>query len=103
MKTIFVALVLMLTSLFAVAADDRCMDGAKMVYSIAGLRDAGFSFEAVEEALRSNDLAADLEPWTADQAVQMARIVFAHSELNKKTLATDFYVHCMREPRRTRI
>lgn len=102
MKTIFVALVLMLTSLFA-AADDRCMDGAKMVYSIAGLRDAGFSFEAVEEALTAEDMAADLEPWTAEQAVQMARIVFEHSELSKKTLATDFYVHCMREPRRTRI
>ena len=102
MKTIFVALILTLASFFA-SADDRCMDGAKMVHSIAGLRDVGFSLEAVEEALRANDMAADLDPWTAEQAVQMARIVFTHTEMDKKALATDFYVACMHEPQRTRI
>lgn len=102
MKALFVALVLMLTSLFA-AADDRCMDGAKMVHAIAGLRDAGYPFASVEEALRADDMAADLDPWTADQAVQMARIVFMHPEMDKRTLVADFYVACMREPQRTRI
>lgn len=88
---------LMISAPLALAGDvpEACSKGAKIVHSLAELRDEGYTLDAVVNDMHAVELREVFSPWTPDAVVQLTHVVYSRPGMNPRDLANDFFHHCL--------